>query len=247
MNTAKLRGIYEQSLLVLAASEDKTYRGASIAASNMAWIWGTLTLEPGPELERHSGPYHLVWPRDLYHVATAQKAAGDDAAAERLLDYLWDVQKSDGSWWQNTFVWGTEKWTTEQMDQVSLPIVLAWSLGRTGEADWLQVERAADYAVANGPASDNERWENQGGYSSNTNRDGDRRADLRRRDRGRERSAGQGAGLRGEGRRVAAEGGVLDRDEHRPLLTGALLRARGEGAEPGRGAEPRRRHAIRAG
>ena len=168
VDTVELRRIYEQSLLVLAASEDKTYRGASIAAPNMAWIWGTLTLEPGPELERHSGPYHLVWPRDLYHVATAQKAAGDDAAAERLLDYLWDVQKGDGSWWQNTFVWGSEKWTAEQMDQVSLPIVLAWSLGRTGEADWSHVERAADYVVANGPASDNERWENQGGYSPNT-------------------------------------------------------------------------------
>ena len=131
----------------------------------MAWIWGTLTLEPD---RRFSGPYHLVWPRDLYHVATAQKAAGDDAAADRLLDYLWQVQKDDGSWWQNTRVNGTEKWTTEQMDQVSLPIVLAWWLGRTGAADWPYVEKAADYVVANGPISDNERWENQGGYSPNT-------------------------------------------------------------------------------
>ena len=54
------------------------------------------------------------------------------------------------------------------MDQVSLPIVLAWSLGRTSAADWSHVERAADYVVGNGPASDNERWENQGGYSPNT-------------------------------------------------------------------------------
>ena len=166
MDSVELRRLYEQSLLVLAASEDKTYRGASIAAPNMAWIWGTLTLEPEPR--QHSGPYHLVWPRDLYHVATAQKAAGDDAAAERLLDYLWEVQKADGSWWQNTFVCGTEKWTTEQMDQVSLPIVLAWWLGRTSATDWSHVERAADYVVANGPVSDNERWENQGGYSPNT-------------------------------------------------------------------------------
>ncbi len=165
VQSPQLRRIYEQSLLVLAASEDKTYSGASIAAPNMAWIWGTLTLEPE---RRFSGPYHLVWPRDLYHVATAQKAAGDDEAADRLLDYLWDVQKVDGSWWQNTFVDGKEKWTTEQMDQVSLPIVLAWSLGRDGAEDWSHVERAADYVVANGPSSDNERWENQSGYSPNT-------------------------------------------------------------------------------
>jgi glucoamylase len=162
---AHLKRVYEQSLLVLAASEDKTYRGASIAAPNMAWIWGTLTLEPE---RRFSGPYHLVWPRDLYHVATAQKAAGDGAAAERLLEYLWEVQKDDGSWWQNTFVNGDEKWTSEQMDQASLPIVLAWSLGRKTAIDWQHVQKAADYVVANGPDTGQERWENQGGWSPNT-------------------------------------------------------------------------------
>ena len=162
---AHLERLYDQSLLVLAASEDKTYRGASIAAPNMAWIWGTMTLEPE---RRFSGPYHLVWPRDLYHVATAQKAAGDDEAANRLLSYLWDVQKDDGSWWQNTFVNGEEKWTTEQLDQTSLPIVLAWWLGRTSADDWEHVEEAADYLVLNGPRSDQERWENQDGFSPNT-------------------------------------------------------------------------------
>ncbi len=164
VGTTRLRRIYEQSVLVLAASEDKTYRGASIAAPNMAWIWGTLTLEP----DRHSGPYHLVWPRDLYHVATAQKAAGDDAAALRLLNYLWSVQKPDGSWWQNTRVNRTKKWETEQMDQVSLPIVLAWWLGRKTATDWSHVRRAADYIMANGPDSGQERWENQSGWSPNT-------------------------------------------------------------------------------
>jgi len=164
-SSAKLRRLYEQSVLVLAASEDKTYRGASIASPTMPWIWGTLKLEEG---RRFSGPYHLVWPRDLYHVATAQKAAGDDAAANRLLSYLWQVQKPDGSWWQNTFVWGKEKWTSEQMDQVSLPSVLAWWLGRTGADDWAHVQRAADYVMANGPDSQNERWENQSGWSPNT-------------------------------------------------------------------------------
>ncbi len=160
-----LSRLYEQSLLVLAASEDKTYRGASIAAPNMAWIWGTLTLE---ENRRFSGPYHLVWPRDLYHIATAQKVAGDDAAAGRLLDYLWSVQKSDGSFWQNTRVNGTPKWTTDQLDQASLPVVLAWWLGRTGSADWAHVEKSADYVAATGPRTSQERWENQDGFSPNT-------------------------------------------------------------------------------
>jgi glucoamylase len=111
-----LRRVYRQSLLVLAASEDKLNPGASIAAPNMPWVWGTLTLEN----HEFSGPYHLVWPRDFYHVATAQKAAGDDAGAGRLLDYLWRVQKPDGSWWQNTRVDGTPYWTSLQLDEVAL-------------------------------------------------------------------------------------------------------------------------------
>jgi glucoamylase len=161
----QLTRLYKQSLLVLDASEDKIHRGAAIAAPNMPWIWGTLTLE---ENRRYSGPYHLVWPRDLYHIATAEKAAGDSAAAGRLLDYLWSVQKDDGSFWQNTFVDGQPKWTTTQLDQTALPILLAWWLGRTGASDWGPVEKAADYLVAHGPRSDQERWENQDGYSPNT-------------------------------------------------------------------------------
>ena len=106
--TGSASRLYDQSLMVLEASEDKLNRGASIASPTMPWVWGTLTLEEHED----SGPYHLVWPRDLYHVATAQQAAGDEAAADRLLDYLWRAQKPDGSWWQNTQVDGTPRWTT---------------------------------------------------------------------------------------------------------------------------------------
>ena len=164
---AEMKRLYEQSLLVLAALEDKTHRGASIAAPNMPWIWGTLSLAPDKET---SDPYHLVWPRDFYHAATAQKAAGDDAAADRLVDYLWEVQKTDGSFWQNTRVDRTPVWTSEQLDETSLPVVLAWWLGRTAPSDWDNIRAAADYLMANedGPRSGQERWENQDGYSPNT-------------------------------------------------------------------------------
>src|SRR3954463_4429871 len=123
--------LYQQSLMVLAASEDKLNRGATVAAPNMPWVWGTLTLDK----TETSGPYHLVWPRDFYHVVTAQKAAGDTRAPARQVDYLWKVQKPDGSWWQNPTVAGEPHWTSLQLDEVSLPIVLAWWLGRRGADD----------------------------------------------------------------------------------------------------------------
>ncbi|MBN1527489.1 MAG: hypothetical protein JW895_00390 [Thermoleophilaceae bacterium] len=160
----RLRRLYEQSVMVLLAHEDKLNPGASVASPTMPWVWGTLTLED----KEISGPYHLVWPRDFYHVATAQKAAGDDAAVHRLVDYLWRVQKADGSWWQNTRVDGTEYWTNLQLDEVALPVVLAWWLGRDSATDWGHVRRAADFIVARGPVTEQERWENQSGWSPNT-------------------------------------------------------------------------------
>ena len=54
------------------------------------------------------------------------------------------------------------------MDQVGLPIVLAWQLGRTGAKDWRHVRNAADLIVEKGPVSEQERWENQEGYSPAT-------------------------------------------------------------------------------
>jgi glucoamylase len=50
---------YWVSAMVLAASEDKVNRGASIASPSMPWAWGLLTIE------EPSAAYHLVWPRDL--------------------------------------------------------------------------------------------------------------------------------------------------------------------------------------
>ena len=194
-----LKALYDQSLMVLAASEDKKFRGASIAAPNMPWEWGVTALDDKPE----SGPYHLVWPRDFYHVATAQKAAGDDEAATRLLDYLWKVQKADGSWWQNTRVNGKEYWTSLQLDETALPIVLAWWLGRTSAADWAHVEKAADFIMAKGPQTEQERWENQSGWSPNTIATEIAGLVYRGRHRAQERRRGQGGGLRGQGGRLA--------------------------------------------
>ena len=54
------------------------------------------------------------------------------------------------------------------MDEVAFPIVLASQLGRTGGEDWERVRLSADFLVENGPRTDQERWENIGGYSPAT-------------------------------------------------------------------------------
>ena len=121
--------LYDVSLMVMAALEDKTYRGAGIASPSMAWVWGTI---PG-----YSGPYHLVWSRDLYQVASAQIAAGDRAAGGRALDYLWERQmQPDGCFPQNSNLDGSPHWPNLQLDEVADPILLAWQLGRSDARTW---------------------------------------------------------------------------------------------------------------
>jgi glucoamylase len=155
---------YDVSVMTLAAHEDKTHRGAFIASPTMPWSWGTGFEQPT------SGVYHAVWSRDLYQIVTALMAAGDRAAAERALTFLFEhQQKPDGSFWQNTFVDGTPHWTNVQMDEVAFPIVLAWQLGRDDADTYSQhVKPAADYIVANGPKTNQDRWENQDGWSPGT-------------------------------------------------------------------------------
>ena len=160
------RTLYDVSVMVLAASEDKTHRGAYVASPSMPWIWGK---------DDPSGPYHLVWSRDLYQIATALIAAGDTAGANRSLDYLFDVQqKADGSFPQNSRVDGTPVWTGLQLDEVALPMVLAHQLGRTDAATWSHVRRAADFLLSfeqdgnRAPWTPQDRWENQSGYSPAT-------------------------------------------------------------------------------
>jgi glucoamylase len=149
------------SAMVLAASEDKTYRGGFVAAPGRPWAWANVL--------QHLPVYHAVWSRDLYQIATALIAMGDRAAARRALNYLWNVQqRPDGSFPQNSRLDGEPVFGGLQMDEVAFPIVLAWHLGRTGAADWNHVRLSADFLVARGPRTDQERWENIAGYSPAT-------------------------------------------------------------------------------
>ena len=173
-----LQTTYDVSLMTLAAHEDKTYRGAYIASPSMPWVWGGVGANGNRLLDNRgaddsSGAYHLVWSRDLYQIATALLAAGDRGGAERALNYLFRTQqKPDGSFPQNSYVDGTQRWENVQLDEVAFPIVLAWQLGQTDQSVYRKyksdIQQAADYIVAKGPTTPQERWENQGGYSPAT-------------------------------------------------------------------------------
>lgn len=152
---------YRVSELVLASSEDKTYRGGFVAAPGRPWAWAN-SLQQFPV-------YHAVWSRDLYQIATALIAMGDRAAANRALTYLFNVQeRPDGSYPQNSRLDGEPVFGGLQMDEVSFPTLLAWQLGRTGVSDWRHIRTAEDFVIAHGPSTPSDRWENASGFSPAT-------------------------------------------------------------------------------
>jgi glucan 1,4-alpha-glucosidase len=161
---ARYRRQYQISAMVLKAHEDKTRPGAIAASLTIPW---------GNDVDASKedvGGYHLVWARDLYEVATAFLAMGDRAAAERALNYLFDTQqKPDGSFPQNSWLDGRPYWPSLQMDEVSYPSILAWQLGKTDKATFEKhVKPAANFVVSHGPATPQERWEEEAGYSPST-------------------------------------------------------------------------------
>ena len=161
---ARYERMFQLAAMVLKAHEDKTYRGAMIASMSIPWGFAVKAGEPTV------GGYHLIWARDLYEVATGLLAAGDKAAAERALNYLFTVQqKPDGSYPQNSWLDGRPYWTALQMDEVSYPLILAWQLGRNDAETWTKhVRPSAEFIVSKGPATEEERWEEVPGYSPST-------------------------------------------------------------------------------
>jgi glucoamylase len=160
------RDLYDTSMMVMAATEDKAHPGAFIASPSLPWAFG-FDRAIAPEF----GSYALVWPRDLYQVASAMLAAGDRAAAERALDFMLDVQQQpDGHLPQNTRVDGEPYWTNVQQDEQAAPMLLAWLLGRADRSTVDSLVAAAEFMIAqpDAPATAQERWENQSGYSPGT-------------------------------------------------------------------------------
>jgi glucoamylase len=97
-------------------------------------------------------------------------ALGDRASANRALNYLFRVQqRADGSFPQNSRVDGRAIGTAVQMDQVAYSLILAYQLSRNDSATWQNhIRPAADFIMRKGPATEQERWEEERGYSPAT-------------------------------------------------------------------------------
>jgi len=179
------------SALMLKIQEDKTHAGALIASLSNPWGDTVSAAQP-------STGYKAVWPRDFYQCAMALAALGDRETPLAAFRYLPTVQvnastpgnKGAGGWFlQKSHVDGTPEWVAVQLDQTAMPIMLGWHLWKLGllsqdeiANDYARMLRpAADFLVDGGqldigwnqetirpPFTQQERWEEQPGYSPST-------------------------------------------------------------------------------
>ena len=157
--------LYRTSAAVLRAHESKDFLGGIIASLSIPW--GVI------KGDEDLGGYHLVWPRDLCETAGALVAAGAEVDAVRVLRYLEATQEADGHWAQNMWLDGRPYWSGLQMDETAFPILLLDLIRRETTPDllgdlrrwWPMTRKAAGFLVCNGPVTQQDRWEEDGGYS----------------------------------------------------------------------------------
>ncbi len=179
------------SALSLKVQEDRTSAGALIASLSNPWGEQVYT-------DTSSTGYKGVWPRDFYQVAMALAALGDKETPVAAFRYLPTVQVrsttpgntgATGWFQQKSHVDGTPEWVGVQLDQTAMPILLGARLEQLGliskdelirsyndtlkpAAEFLShggtVGLDWNHATITPPYSQQERWEEQEGYSPST-------------------------------------------------------------------------------
>jgi glucoamylase len=149
----------ELSAAVLKIHEDRAYPGAVVASLSVPWGNSTESL----------GGYHLVWPRDASLTAFALLAANQRLDARHILAHLIAAQRRDGHWPQNYFPSGEPYWDGIQLDEAALPVLLAAKLAELREPELpgtrAMVRAAVGFLARSGPASSQDRWEENPGVS----------------------------------------------------------------------------------
>ena len=156
--------LYRSSTAVLRSHESKDFLGGIIASLSIPWGFN--------KGDEDLGGYHLVWPRDLVETAGALLAAGALIDAARVLRYLESTQEADGNWAQNLWLDGRPYWSGIQMDETAFPILLIDLMRREapealGKLNrwWPMVRKAISFIIRNGPVTQQDRWEEDAGYS----------------------------------------------------------------------------------
>jgi len=163
-NPPREKDLYRISTAVVRSHESKSLLGGIIASLSIPWGFN--------KGDEDLGGYHLVWPRDLVESAGALLAAGAVDDAFRVLRYLEVTQEADGHWAQNLWMDGRPYWSGLQMDETAFPILLVDMLRREAPDTlgnlnrwWPMVQRAAGFIMRNGPVTQQDRWEEDAGYS----------------------------------------------------------------------------------
>jgi glucoamylase len=179
---------FRASVALLKAMEDKLHPGAVVAAPTVPWGFHQKDeSRRGDPRSKRTGGYHLIWPRDLYMMATTWMAIEDydsaRAAFFRLKEMQYDSsdgewkfgfrrRSKDGSFAQNMWIDGEPYWQGLQLDETAFPVILAYRLWKAQKLELAELGdmaiRASDFIADFGPWSGQERWEESFGASPST-------------------------------------------------------------------------------
>lgn len=158
---------YRTSVAVMRVHEAKAFPGGVLASFSIPW--------GETKSDDDTGGYHVVWPRDLVESAGGFLALNSTDDTLRIVNYLMSTQKDDGSWPQNMWLEGVPHWKGLQMDQVAFPVLLINHCIRSKTIDikrqrryWPGIKKAISFLMYNGPYSQEDRWEEEKGYSTFT-------------------------------------------------------------------------------
>lgn len=156
--------LYRMSAAILRIHESIHFPGGIIASLSIPWGFS--------KSDDDLGGYHLIWPRDLVEAAGGLLAMGGKEDVYRVLHYLQVTQEAHGHWPQNMWMDGTPYWDNLQMDAVALPILLVDLARRENLLGkeklprfWPMVKKAAGYLLRHGPVTQQDRWEENSGYT----------------------------------------------------------------------------------
>jgi glucoamylase len=150
------------SAMVLRVHQDKIYPGSMVASLSVPW----------GNAHDDLGGYHLVWPRDLVKCALALVELGCAEEPRQILQYLIATQHTDGHWNQNQWLGGKPFWKGIQIDEAVFPVLLTAALASRNELGGIEaadmIRRALTFVARTGPASPQDRWEEDAGLNAFT-------------------------------------------------------------------------------